>query len=203
MFNNYKLALAQVFSISVRKAFSQSISQAYILSVEKSKEFSNCAQHAVPYLRFFYSQALLERDAKRMGLGYFTAFNKAKNCKHTVITLNNWSLTAHHLSTNAKVPKKAKYRACYASKNYDLFDDTLDNMDTIPREGYVWLLHDGKGINVDSLCFTIPAPDQQSIIYSEPLDIISPRKTEPEKIDDNLENLIKARTESLMMLENF
>lgn len=64
MFNNYKLALAQVFSISVRKAFSQSISQAYILSVEKSKEFSNCAQHAVPYLRFFYSQALLERDAK-------------------------------------------------------------------------------------------------------------------------------------------
>ena len=187
--SNYRTVLMNAFDVNHRSSMTRSISQAYLMSAERSREFG-----------VFYREALLEKTAINLGLDFHAAPNAARNCRHLSIKSNNWTLTAHHVSGPGQLPRKARYRAAYAqSMNYDLFEGFEDNDNVLPSiGGHVYLLHDGVGASLEAISLTIPTPDLRAVLYAEPLELVSSFEVEEETIEDELDEKIALRVDELL-----
>ncbi|MDR5020527.1 hypothetical protein RF657_19375 [Yersinia rochesterensis] len=192
----YSQQLMDAFSQDCRKELSMSLSQAYLHSHLKAKEFGSFWFQAQSYLRWFYVDALLEKTSRQLGLDFNIGKNVAKNCKHIAIHSNNWLMTVHHLPGRGPLPKQAKYRASYAHKNYDFFEGE-NSFEAEYEEigGHVYLLHDGSNQHLSLLNFTIPTPDNSTILYTESLRIASLHEVEVEDIESDIEEKIILLTE--------
>lgn len=198
--SNYRTVLMNAFDVNHRSSMTRSISQAYLMSAERSREFGVFYREAQPYLRWFYCEALLEKTAINLGLDFHAAPNAARNCRHLSIKSNNWTLTAHHVSGPGQLPRKARYRAAYAqSMNYDLFEGFEENDNVLPSVGgHVYLLHDGVGASLEAISLTIPTPDLRAVLYAEPLELVSSFEVEEETIEDELDEKIALRVDELL-----
>lgn len=196
MTKKYSEQLLTAFDDTCRKDLSMSLSQAYLLSHQASKEFGSFWRQAQSYLRWFYVDTLVEKTARKLSIDIDIASNTAKNCVHPTLNSANWSLTVHHLQGRGPLPRNAKYRATYLSLNYDLFED-ISFSSSMDGElgGHVFMLHDGKNQSLSLLNFTIPTADNSGIIYTEALPIISPDEVEAESVDDELDTKFKLLTE--------
>ena len=83
--SNYRTVLMNAFDVNHRSSMTRSISQAYLMSAERSREFGVFYREAQPYLRWFYCEALLEKTAINLGLDFHAAPNAARNCRHLSI----------------------------------------------------------------------------------------------------------------------
>lgn len=193
---SYSQQLVDAFDQSCRKELSMSLSQAYLHSHLKAKEFGSFWFQAQSYLRWFYVDALLEKTSRQLGMEFNIGKNVAKNCKHIAIHSNNWLMTVHHLPGRGPLPKQAKYRASYSHQNYDLFDEgNLSPAESEALGGHVYLLHDGNNQHLSLLNLTVPTPDNLNILYTESLRIASLQEVEVEDIDSDIENKIVILTE--------
>lgn len=196
---NFSQQLLDAYSLDCRQEFSNALVKAYHHSYMKSKEFGSFWVQAQSYLRWFYADALLETSAKRVGMDFEVGSNIAKNCKHIAIHSNNWKLTVHHMSGRGPLPKQALYRALYASQNYDLFADPAQtNSASEVVGGHVYMLHDGKNQTLSSLNLTIPSPNNNDILYTESVPIISIHEVEAENVDSEIEEKIQILTEQII-----
>lgn len=198
--SNYKTVLMSAFDVNHRSSLTRSISQAYMISAERSREFGVFSREAQPYLRWLYCEALLEKSAINLGLDFHAAPNAARNCRHLTITSQNWTLTTHHVNGPGQLPRKARYRATYAqSMNYDLFEGVEENENVIPTVGgHVYLLHDGVGASLEAVSLTIPTPDLRAVLYAEPLELVTSFEVEEETIEDELDEKIALRVDEML-----
>jgi hypothetical protein len=192
----YSEQLLGAFDTSFRQELSKSVARAYLLSHQGSKEFSSFWRQAQSYLRWFYVDAFIEKTARTLNMDVSIQPNAAKNCVHPTIRSNNWSLTAHHLEKKGPLPRQAKYRSTYSALNYDMFDD-ISNREVESDEisGHVYLMHDGVNHSLSILNFTVPNVNNDGIIYTEGLQILSSHEVEAEKVDDELDNKFKILVE--------
>lgn len=196
MTTQYTKQLINAFDQSCRKELSMSLSQAYLHSHLKGKEFGSFWFQAQSYLRWFYVDALLEKTSRQLGMDFKIGKNAAGNCKHIAIHSNNWLMTVHHIPGHGPLPKQAKYRASYSHLNYDLFDDDTSFLtESSDAGGHVYLLHDGKNQHLSLLNLTVPTPDNASILYTESLPVTSIQEAEAEDIDSEIEEKIILLTE--------
>lgn len=192
MNQKYSEQLALAFDDSCRQELSKSLALSYSLSHQGAKEFGSFWRQAQSYLRWFYVDAFIEKTARSLNMSVEIASNAAKNCVHPTIYSKNWSLTTHHLDGKGPLPRHAKYRSVYSSLNFDMFDDISNaEVDSNISGGHVYLMHDGKNQSLSILNFTIPHPNDDGIIYTENLAILSPHEVEAEKVDDELDNKFK------------
>lgn len=198
--SNYKTVLMSAFDANHRSSLTRSISQAYMISAERSREFGLFSREAQPYLRWLYCEALLEKSAINHGLDFHAAPNAARNCRHLTITSQNWTLTTHHINGPGQLPRKARYRATYTqSMNYDLFEGLEENENVIPTVGgHVYLLHDGVGASLEAVSLTIPTPDLRAVLYAEPLELVTSFEVEEETIEDELDEKIALRVDEML-----
>lgn len=196
--NNLSEQLITAFDTDCRKELSMSLSKAYLLSFQGAKEFGSFWRQAQPYLKWLYSDMLIEKAAKSLKIQCDVSFNAAKNSKHPTLHSNNWALTVHGIDSKGNLPREAKYRSIYSSLNGDLFEG-MDNVEQINQSGgHVYLLHSGKNQAISTLNLTVPTPNSSGIIYTESVAIYAPSEVEIEKVDDELDDKFKILTETLL-----
>ncbi len=192
---SYSQQLLDAFGQDCRKELSMSLSQAYLHSHLKAKEFGSFWFQAQSYLRWFYVDALLEKTSRQLGMDFDIGKNAAGNCKHIAIHSNNWLMTVHHLPGRGPLPKQAKYRVSYSHQNLDFFDDGCSSSASEELGGHVYLLHEGKNQHLSFLNFTVPTPDNLNVLYTESLRIASIQEVEAEDIESDIEDKIILLTE--------
>lgn len=197
--NNLSEQLIVAFDADCRKELSKSLSKAYLLSFVGAKEFGSFWRQAQSYLKWLYSDMLIEKSAKNLKIQCDVSLNAAKNSRHPTLHSNNWALTVHGIDSKGGLPREAKYRSIYSSLNRDLFEEIDDNVELINKTGgHVYLLHSGKNQAVSTLNLTVPTPDGSGIIYTESVAIYAPSEVEIEKVDDELDDKFKLLTETLL-----
>lgn len=196
--NNYSKQLVSAFDMECRKELSMSLSKAYLLSFQGAKEFGSFWRQAQSYLKWLYSDMLIEKAANSLKIQCDISLNAAKNSRHPTLHSKGWALTAHSVESKGVLPRNAKYRSIYSSLNRDLFEE-IEHIEQIEQSGgHVYLLHSGKNQAISTLNLTIPTPDSSGIIYTETVAIYSPNEVEIEKVDDELDDKFKLLTETLL-----
>lgn len=185
--------LAKAFPQPVRDEFTSSLIHAYQLAREQSLTMGSFADRALGYLKHFWSDALLESTAKRLGLSHSIGLNKAKNTPHLLIQSGNWQLSPHHLSGSGagKLPSRALYREHYSRMN-DLFGG--DGSGSSLLGGYVYLLHDGK-FGLENVSLAVPALDHSTVVHSEFLPLVDVPEFAVEEIPDSVTTRIQLKVE--------